>query len=262
MRFPPSKSVCLATVTATLAVLAAHAADSPSSKTTDATESAIHYSEVSRKTINLGDHKMTFVRVRPPVLPPPPPPPPVHKPTAEEIAAAERLAEKAYVTLNVSATVYLYGDRAITEIRWRNPETGNHDYRAWSNADFRYLTQVTDLESDTTVYSWFPFVDVWDMTSLPADERPELPANLSFSKTQVEYYLDKRAKDTKDQEETLAGLDYLHAYYQVHYPELKAYYDKLMADNAAREKELRENPPIKPDTVIRFWPIKSGVNSR
>lgn len=262
MRLLPLQRLCFAALSVTLAAGVVHAADSSPLATAEVAGSGIQYSEVSRKTVNLGDHKMTFVRVRPPILSAPPPPPPVREPTAEEIAMEQRRAEKAYVTLSLTATVYLDGDRALTEIRWRNPETGNLEYRAWSNADFRYLTQVIDLESETTVYSWFPFVDVCDMASLPPEDRPRIPTNLSLSKTQAEYQVDAKTARSADQGETLAGLDYVHAYYQLHHAELKAYYDQLMAKNAAREKELRDNPPAKADTVLRFWPIKTDGSAR
>jgi hypothetical protein len=235
------------------------AADTPpeASATTE-----IRFSELSRKVVNRGDHKITFVRVRPPVLPAPPPPPPVRKPTAEEIATAKRMEKKAYATLNVTATVYIYNNRTVSELTWRNEETGNHEYRAYSNADFRYLTQLHHLESETTVYSWFPFVSEYDFRNLPADEEaPRLP-DLVFSGKEAEYFVDSRAKSVETEEATLAGLDYLHAFYQLNYAALKQDYEKRMAEHEAYEKELRENPPVKPDTVMHFWPIKSGIKSR
>jgi hypothetical protein len=223
---------------------------------------SIRYDEISRKVINLGDHKVTFVRVRPPVLPDPPPPAPVKEPTADEIATAERMEKKAHAILNITATVYLYESRTVTELTWRDEETGNHEYRAYSNADFRYLTQMHFLESETTIYSWFPFVSEYDLRNLPADEEaPRLP-DLVFSGKDAEYFVDSRAKSVETEEATLAGLDYLHAFYQLNYAKLKQDYEKRMAENEAREKELRDNPPIKPDTVIHFWPIKSGIKTR
>lgn len=222
----------------------------------------IQFTELSRKVVNLGDHKITFVRVRPPVLPAPPPPPPVRKPTAEEIATAKRMEKKAYATLNITATVYLDKNRTVSELRWRNEETGNHEYRAYSNVDFRYLTQLHHLETETTVYAWFPFVSEYDLRNLPADEEPPRLPDLVFSGKEAEYFVDSRAKSVETEEMTLAGLDYLHAYYQLNHAKLKWDYEKRMAENEARERELRENPSIKPDTVMHFWPIKSGIKSR
>lgn len=218
---------------------------------------AISYVELSaRKVVNLGDHTATFVRVRRPnltkIIAPPPAPP--RELTAEERARHEELEKKAYVSLGVTATVYLNGKQTVTELRWRNEETGNLEYVAYSNADFRYLTQLHHLESDTTVYSWFPFVSAYDLSEWPAEEKPAFPAGLSLSTSEVEYTVDQRALGRADQEATLAGLDYLHAYYQLHYAELKTAYEQRMTAEAERERELKENPPKPQNIVIRFWP--------
>lgn len=222
-----------------------------------ATPPAVNYVEVSpRRVVNLGDHTATFVRVRRPnltklVTPPPAPP---RELTAEEKARYEELEKKAYVSLGVTATVYLNGKQTVTELRWRNEETGNLEYVAYSNADFRYLTQLHHLESDTTVYSWFPFVSAYDLSEWPAEEKPPFPSGLSLSTNQVEYVVDERALGRSDQETTLAGLDYLHAYYQLNYSELKSAYEQRVAAEAERERELKENPPKPQNIVIRFWP--------
>lgn len=221
----------------------------------------VNFFEVTRKEVTLEDHKITLIRVRPPALPkttaaPVPAPRPL---TAEEKAYEERVAKKAYAMLQLSATVYLGGKTPVTELRWRN-DTGDTEYRVWSNADFRYLTQLSTLETETTVYSWFPFLDEWNLLDWPIDQPSPIPAGLDFSATETEYFIDARTKELKDQEVTLAGLDYLHAYYQIHYKELKADHEKRAVENAAREKALRENPPVKPDTVIHFWPEQSRIN--
>jgi hypothetical protein len=249
--------VCLAALVAT----ATSAEEARKSPVSEPAAPVVRYTEVSRKTVTLKDHKVTLIRVRVPTFPKAPLPPAPRQPTAEEQAMAERYAKKDYADLNVSATVYIGGATPVTEIRWRN-ETGEIEYRAWSNADFRYLAQLPSLETETTVYSWFPFIDSCDLKEWPSDYKYPIPEGLNFSTTETEYFIDARTKELKDQEITLAGLDYLHAYYQIHYKDLKADYERREAENAAREKELREHPPVKPDTVIRFWPIKSRVNSR
>lgn len=217
---------------------------------------AIGYVELSaRKVVTFADQKMTYVRVRPPVLPKAPPPPACRPPTSEEQAAANRMEEKAYASLSVTATVYLRpGLTPVTELRWAD-ETGERSYHAWSSADFRYLTQLHHLETETTVYMWFPFVDVYTLEDWPADQKSPVPAELSFKAVEAYYFVDSRAKEVKNQETTLAGLDYLHAYYQLHYSTLKAEYERREAENAERERELKENPPKTPDVILRWWPI-------
>ena len=169
---------------------------------------------------------------------------------------ADRYAKKGYADLNVSATVYLGGETPVTEIRWRN-ETGEVEYRAWSNADFRYLTQLPSLETETTVYSWFPFIDSCDLKEWPSNQKYPIPPGLNFSTEETEYFIDVRTKELKEQEVTLAGLDYLHAYYQINYVKLKADYEKQAKENAERERRLREHPPKPSDITLHWWPLKS-----
>lgn len=257
MFFSPSKLACFSV----LALPMAQATDAPDLVTAEASTPVVRYSEMSRKTVILDDHKVTLIRVRPPVLPKAPPPPPPRDLTPEEQATAERMAEKEYVTLSVSGTVYLTGKQPVTELRWRD-ETGELSFVAYSNADLRYLTQLSNLETKTTVYSWFPFVDAWNLAEWPADQKSPIPRGLNFSATETEYFVDARATDLKSQEATLAGLDYLHAYYQLHYTELKADFEKREAENAERERELRENPPKTPDATLRWWPLSTKPSSR
>jgi hypothetical protein len=209
------------------------------------------FTEISRKEVRMGDHTMTLIRVRPPVLPKAPQPPTAPAPTAAETATADRLAEKAFASLNLSIAVYL-GKPTVTELRWRD-ESGKKEYTAWSNADFRYLAQLSTLETPTTVYQWFPFVEIYNLADLPPGTKPPLPKGLKLDPRGADYAVNLSARELPNEKTTLAGLDYLHAYYQLHYAELKADFDKREAENAAREKALRDNPPKTPDTTLRYW---------
>lgn len=217
--------------------------------------------EVARKVVTLKDHKVTYIRIRPPSLPLLPPAPEPRLPTAEEQAAAERMAEKAYAELNLRVTVYLGGAQPVSELSWRD-ETGERTFRAWSNVDFRYLAQLWQFETATTVYSWFPFVDEIGLSDFPADQPAPIPAGLQFEPGIAEYYLEAGVADLKSEQTTLAGLDHLHAYAQIHAVELKADYERREAESDAREKHLREHPPKTPDSIIHFWPVQSRLNPR
>lgn len=211
-----------------------------SDETTPATP--FPYVELGRKTVQIKDYTVTLIRVRPPQLPKAPPAPLPQPLTAEQQSRIEELEKKTHATLNITATVYLYGKQMITELRWRSEDTGNLEYVVYSNADFRYLTQLHNLETETTVYSWFPFVSAYslaDWTEEPGARFP-IPVGLTFSSTEAEYLVDSRAKDVSGQETTLAGLDYLHAYYQLNYKDLRSAYEKREAENAARKEELRK----------------------
>lgn len=202
---------------------------------------------------------VTLVRIRPPQLsksPPPPPPVPLSATLQQHV---DTLDVREHVVLNLTATVYLFGEQTITELRWRNEETGNLEYVAYSNADFRLLTQLHKLETETTVYSWFPFVSAYTLAdwSEASAVRSALPAGLSFNSADVEFFVEAGVKDMAEHEATLAGLDYLHAYYQLHYAELRSAHEKQEAENAAREEELGQNPPITSDATLRWWPLSA-----
>ena len=217
--------------------------------------------EVTRKVVTLGDHKITYIRIRPPSLPQLPPAPAPRPLTTEEQATFDRMAEKAYAMLNLTVTVYLGGPQPISELRWRD-ETGEKSFRAWSNVDFRYLTQLLQFETQTTVFSWFPMVDEVALSEWPADQPSPVPSGLQFDPGVAEYFVDSQVAALKSEETTLAGLDYLHAFSQLHAAELKTDYERREADYVAREKALREHPPKTPDTVIHFWPVQSRLNPR
>jgi hypothetical protein len=227
------------------------------------TNGLVAYTEVARKEVRLGDHTVTLIRVRPPALPKVvPAPAAAPRPlTAEEKAYEERVAKKTYATLSLSATVYLGGKTPVTELRWRN-DAGDVEYRAWSNVDFRYLTQLTELETDSTVYAWFPFIDEYDLADWPKNEKSPVPRGLDFSRTGAEYVVEARADGLRGEETTLAGLDYLHAYYQLHQAALKADHAARKKENARLEEQLRKNPPKAPDTALRWWPVPANSASR
>ena len=254
MSFPLIRSL----VCTVLMAITCRAADGPAT----GGEAGGAFAEVTRKAFNLGDHKFTLIRVRKPnlpLLPAPSAPPPL---TADQQATAARLSKKAYAELNLTATVYL-GTPTVTELRWRD-DTGTTEYRAWSNADFRTLAQLPFIETTDTVYQLQPLMLVlaYAPSDFPAGQKPPIPDGLNLSTTEAEYVVDSSGKDWASQETTLAGLDYLHAYYQVNYADLKAAYEKAQTASDAQEKALREHPPVKPDTTLRFWPIQSKINPR
>lgn len=209
---------------------------------------------LNRKVVDHGTHTSTYTRIRPPVLAkrPVPPPEPQRELTSEERATMERLAAKEYASLSVTATVYVGAKQTVTALRWWDQTTGEQ-YRAYSNADFRYLSQIHDIETETHVYLWFPFVDSYELADLPQDEPNPIPKGITFEPGVVEYLLETRAKDDASQARTLDLLDHVHALYQLRLPELKADYEKRMKEAAEREEELRKNPPVPPSTQTYWW---------
>jgi hypothetical protein len=208
--------------------------------------------ELARKVVDFGTHKITYIRITPPALPPVPPQsetPPV-TPTAEELAAQERRAAKAHGNLTVTAVVYV-GAPTVTELSWISEE--GQRFRAWSNADFRLLTQLNDIETETHIFMWFPFVSEVSVEEIAPEDRPAGLSLFTAADTASEYFFEGTEQDAAKAAVTLAGLDFLHAFYQIHRARLAEDHARRIAEAAAQAEELAKNPPKRPDTVIHFW---------
>lgn len=217
--------------------------------------------ELSRKTVDLGTHKVTFIHVTQPRLSvlPTPPAVAVTPPSAEQVAADEARAAKTYEQLSASVTVYPgAGERpTVSDLTWWHE---GKRYQAWSNIDFRLLTQLPELETETHVFSWFPFVSEGSVEEIPVAERPAGLSLFPLADTAPQYYLEGSTEEIAPIEGTLHGLDYLHAYYQLHHARLASEYAERLAVATAQEAELAKNPPKPADTVIHFWKVSAAAN--
>jgi hypothetical protein len=217
--------------------------------------------ELSRKTVDLGTHKVTFIRITPPRLPVLPTPPviAVAPPSAKQLAEDEARAAKTYEQLSATVTVYPgAGERpTVSDLTWWHE---GKRYQAWSNIDFRLLTQIPELETETHVFSWFPFVSEGSVEEIPVAERPTGLSLFTLADTTPQYYLEGSVEEIAPIEGTLHGLDYLHAYYQLHHARLTSEYAERLAVAAAQEAELAKNLPRPMDTVIHFWKASAAAN--
>jgi hypothetical protein len=209
---------------------------------------------LARKVVDMGTHKVTYIRITPPQLPavPQPPPPPVTQPTPEQLAAEEARAAKTYEQLMVSVTVYpaTATTPLVADLNWWHE---GKRYQAWSNVDFRLLTQISQVETETHIFAWFPMVGEGSVEEIPAEQRPAGLSLFTAADTAPLYYVEGTEEDMAAVAGTLAGLDYFHAYYQLHKPRLAEEYAQLMALIAERQAELEKNPPKPVDTTIHFW---------
>lgn len=210
--------------------------------------------ELSHKVVDFGTHQLTYIRIAPPQLPnlPKQLPVPSGSPTPEQLAADEALAAKPYEQLTLSVTVYVSAPpgRTISELVWWQD---GRWYRAWSNADFRLLSQLSQLETADRVFGWFPFVGEIDATGLSSEELPAGRLLFDEADSLPHYFVEGPLTDAETTSVTLDGLDHLHAYYQVHRESLAEAHARLVAHNAALAAELERNPPRPQDTVIHFW---------
>lgn len=228
------------------------------------TKPALKLQIIEGVEVKLPDRSIFYQRAAPPIPPTPRPSTPVPEATPlslAERAAAEARAKKKFEVLMISATVY---DCRVTELRWY---FGQREYRAWSNIDFNYLAGQGEIETEDSIY-WL-IMGLGNDTAesvAAANERAaaegwnwhkELPPADRFPPNRAEYILAGGSNDPKPPSEALAPLDALHSYYEANRERLADEYVKREAAQLAREKWLKEHPPIPKDTVIHFWPKKS-----
>jgi hypothetical protein len=195
-----------------------------------------------RRTVTVGDHRMTLVRIGAPRLPKLPVVPPTPA-SAEALATEARRAAKTSDYASFMATVHA---GPVTEITW---QSGDRTFRAYSNIDFRNLDGLAEIETDTAVLSWWclPFDD--SDNGLPEALQKQLHLSAKFS----EYVVDATEEEMAAAPEAFAVLDGLHAYYDAHRQELIAAHQQRQAAADARAAELLAHPPVTPDTTVYIW---------
>lgn len=221
------------------------------------TETAQHV--LARQEITLGRDTLAFVRIRPPQLPPPvppPQPPPVDAtPDALETPGKPQLilALEAEVYLGVSATA-----PALTRLTWRE---GEEVYQAWSNADFRLLTQITSEETATHHVLWFPFVTETEASSItypaPLAELAAQPAAAP-----VEYLFEGNAARAAQAEPVLSFLDLLHARYALHRDELHADLLRRRAEEIERRQAAEAEAARPKRQTLYYWKMSPEEAAR
>lgn len=224
--------------------------------------STINVQVIEGVQVKLPDRSVFYQRVVPPT-PSTPLAPTLSAPkpfSPAERAAAEARDKKKFETLMISATVY---DRRVTELRWF---VGDHEYSAWSNIDFNYLSGQGEIETEDTVYGLIMGIGDDTAESITAANQravldglkwhKALPPTDRLSSTRAEYLIEG-SNDSKPPPEALAPMDALHAYYDANRKRLADEYEQREAAQLAREQWIKEHPPVPKDTVINFWPKKS-----
>lgn len=219
---------------------------------------------LSRTVVEVRNGTVTFLRIRPPLLPtrPAPPPPAPEAPLSPALQAAlERAEAKPCRTLALTATVYTRADGSayVTRLSWRD---GDRGFMAWSNADWRLLRQLNDVETETHRFLYFPFIDTQPLAELPPDQQP---AGLAFFPAAPapdalpEYYLEGGADEATATEPVFAALDWLHAHVHLN----RAALIQQLAELTRREAEAAEQArqavaeAAKPrHEKVFFWKIR------
>lgn len=207
--------------------------------------------ELSRRVEVVDGKTIIVIRARPPArLPAPPPAPAVAAPpSAAERLEERRLAARKHASFTVVATVFA-GPPVLTELRWN---AAGREWLAFSNVDFRALTQLSSMEIGDTIWQWFPFVTDGD-----AESRPR-PPGLSFSGLEAEYVVYASRAEWEAAPEAFTALDWLISYYEDNRIALDTALAMRRAEAARRAAE--PPPPPKP-VVIRHYVSEVPAASR
>lgn len=206
------------------------------------------------KVVQLADRKVTINRIKDPGLPDPrPTPPKTIGLTTEEIEAfrnspeVQRWIEEAAKTthLFISATVV---DHRATQIRWWHDGA---EYRAWSNANWLYLTGFGECQKGDKRFSTLLMAGNIDSGWLPEDSPLRIPDDLP--ETPGTYQL---IQGDITNAEAFEGINALHELYRSEFARLKEAYELREQRRQEREAELRANPPKPKDIVLHYWKVE------
>ncbi|MEQ1749157.1 MAG: hypothetical protein ABL974_07020 [Prosthecobacter sp.] len=208
---------------------------------------------LSRKVVDTADHKIIFERIAPPVA--------AIAKTPLVVNAANSSAgtggntgpkRRAWKAIALSCTVY---NHEFTELRWH--DAAGAEFVVWSSIDFSPFMgrSVGGFDQDAVHFELFLGLSHVGAAaaSLAAFHALTPPAGTAS------WYVIRSAPESVPAD-AFAGLDALHRHYDEHKAEIIADHEQVKAANAAREAYDKAHPPVKQDTVIRFWPIQSVLH--
>ena len=152
-------------------------------------------------------------------------------------------------SISLAGKVY---DDFYSEITWRDQET-QEQYTVWTNLNLTYLQLIGSFDDGEVRYGYFGLIDCYryedELARIEAAQTlgtsyeshwKEPPVHLS----QEDYEYVVLADDTAVVPEKLyRQLDALFHYYLAHREELEIQHRNSLLLQAAREKDLKENPP-------------------
>jgi peptidoglycan hydrolase-like protein with peptidoglycan-binding domain len=201
---------------------------------------AVNFQILDQRSVSFGQHTVTLNRVAPPVFPAP-------------VATPTPAPPQRYANYNVQlfwATVY---DGKLTVLRYWN---GQENMVAVTNINFDYVAGLYGFVEGDTFYQITAFVD--DESSAGTD--PETDGWLKEARKSLPPYVPGYVTVSGTASaDVLQGLDALDVYFGTNKSALVQAYNQRQATFAAEALQLKLHPPVRPNTVINFWPIKSGV---
>ena len=191
--------------------------------------------------VHFGQHSVTYNRVAPPVFQKQAPAPVIPFPAP---------AYEYNQLLIFSATVY---DHRLAVLKWLD---GNNGLVVVSNIDFNDFTTVDGFIAGDTFYE--VIISLWNDQAADADAVTAgwlAQARAALPGPAPGYIVVSGSASAEDTQ----ALDTIHAYYGANSSALTQAFARQQARYAALLLQLKLHPPVRPDTVINYWPIKSSV---
>ena len=188
------------------------------------------------------------------------------EPKSADLTMDSRFAEAAeYVHENISLGANVYGDE-YSEITWRDPDTAQ-TVSVWTNISLNYLKPFVGFTEDDIHYDYFGFVTnytregdearmkMFKELGYEAESQWKYPP-VRLSSDYNEYYVDA-PWDAEIPEKLHRQLSALLGFYSANEEKFKIEYLNSRTLRAAREADLKSNPPREAkEVLINFTPLR------
>jgi hypothetical protein len=204
------------------------------------------------------DQKIIIQELTPQEITPLPAPIPQESAQASAYAANRAIPHRLSM---ISCTVHRDDAASVTRthLRWTSQgKTPVEFYEAWSNVDFRNLSQVTTFEKQGVRHNVM-FAISFESSAKAAEMArrfgraytpPTIPALPGNATSKPSFAVTLGNPSSSD----LAVIDGLHELYKKHHRAFIAESKKIAKVNARAEAKLKANPPDPtPDVLIRYW---------
>jgi len=193
------------------------------------------------------------------------------EPKSADLTMDSRFAEAAeYVHENISLGANVYGDE-YSEITWRDTDTGE-TVSVWTNISLNYLKPIVSFTADDIHYDYFGFVTnytregdearmkMFKELGYEAESQWKYPP-VRLSSDYNEYYVDA-PWDAEIPEKLHRQLSALLGFYSANEEKFKREYLNSRMLQAAREADLKSNPPKEVKEVIMNYSPLRGEDAK
>lgn len=200
-----------------------------------------------------GEKSIIIEMIENPGIPDPPsPPPPLTEAQKEAIRNSPAIQarirrQKETKLIFLSATVV---DRERTLLRWSHEK---EEYRAWSSIDFNFFRGTNHFKVEDSTF--LLFMGIGDVSTGDSRVRQQTYTYPALKGQGARFEL---IKGDSSNSQAMASIEALHTYFQRNKELLKKAFAQREKREAARLEDLRNNPPIPQDTIIKFWPRKGS----